>query len=243
MPYLTPDSAPDDYICRVLKIPRRADWLSLVGGALASLCFYSNWEQSGDQTPEETAAVFKQMLLEFYDSEACMIGVILPMATGAVKSNMLPCDGTVYNRVDYQKLYAELDSQYIIDANTFRVPDLRKRYPRGYDPEDMTIYMGGQGGEEAHAQTIAELASHDHTTEPHTHTDLGHTHLESIAIPSIINGGLEAPASAAQPGANSTGVGFANIDSASVSINTSGEGEPFNVLDPFEFVRYGIIFK
>ena len=42
-----------------------------------------------------------------------MLGQVVAYITASPPSNVLPCDGTVYNRVDYPELYAVLDLSLI----------------------------------------------------------------------------------------------------------------------------------
>lgn len=76
MPYLTPDTAPPDTVCRTLVIPNDKFWLSIVNGALSDLGYSYRYEKFGTATPEETAAVF-QAMFEDYLVSACMNGQLL----------------------------------------------------------------------------------------------------------------------------------------------------------------------
>jgi microcystin-dependent protein len=88
------------------------------------------------------------------------IGSVIPIAVTTVPSYALVCDGTVYQRVDYPDLYAILSPLFIIDADSFRVPDLFDRFIRGNASVDATI--GTPGG--TNQVTIAEfnLPAHTH---------------------------------------------------------------------------------
>lgn len=56
--WLTIDE-PGEVVCRALSIP--LNFLPHVMGALGDLCEASNWEQSGELTPEECAELMAQM--------------------------------------------------------------------------------------------------------------------------------------------------------------------------------------
>jgi len=70
MPYLTPDTPPEDTVCRILRIPNDPFWLSIVDGALSSLIFAYNFEAHGDYGPDDTAERFTQMYDDF-QAQSC----------------------------------------------------------------------------------------------------------------------------------------------------------------------------
>lgn len=154
-----------------------------------------------------------------------LIGAILPHVMASLTGlNMLPCEGSIYNRVDYPLLYEAIDAEFIIDADTFRVPDLRDKFPLAAGDN---YPIGTSGGEETHVLTVGELASHSHTSPPHSHSEIA-------AASTIINGGLEAPATAATPLPASTGF-------ETVSIDATGDNEPHNNMPPFVAIRWAIV--
>jgi hypothetical protein len=69
MPYLTPDSAPEDTVCRTLEIPNDQMWLAIVDGALSELLSVRRFEKFGTATPAETAERFEQMFSAYLASE------------------------------------------------------------------------------------------------------------------------------------------------------------------------------
>lgn len=76
MPYLTPNSAPGDTICRTVVIPADVNWIAIVNGALSELIYANRFEQFGTATPDEVADVFRTMFYDYLVSE-CMNGQIL----------------------------------------------------------------------------------------------------------------------------------------------------------------------
>lgn len=113
------------------------------------------------------------------------------------------CDGSVLNRADYPRLYNKwIGTDLIIDADTFRTPDMRYKFILGADETRPPLT---EGGEENHTLSLAEIPSHQHS--------------EISAIATIINGGLEAPASAAVPSLASTGF--------------AGSGQSHNNMPPY----------
>lgn len=67
MPYLTPDSIPEDDICRPLLIPDDTLWLAIVSGALTELTKDWNWQQEGAVTVDEAVARMQLMVDQYYD--------------------------------------------------------------------------------------------------------------------------------------------------------------------------------
>lgn len=136
------------------------------------------------------------------------VGKISPYMTEFPPAGTLECDGGIYNRVDFPLLYAALDTVFVIDADTFYVPDLRGRIPLGVGTgSGLSSYaMGDEGGEETHTLVGSE-------TPVHSHSDAGHTHTEVTAIPTAITIGAGVPAPSALPSVGATGIGFASLDS------------------------------
>lgn len=70
MPYLTPDSIPEDDDCRPLSIPASTDWLAIVSGALTELTKSYNWQQGGSVTVAE-AVERMQLMIDAYYAGGC----------------------------------------------------------------------------------------------------------------------------------------------------------------------------
>lgn len=154
-----------------------------------------------------------------------LIGAILPHVMASLTGlTMLPCAGGTYDRVDYPLLYAAIDADFIIDADTFRVPDLRDKFPLGAGDN---YPLGTEGGEETVLLDLTTLPSHGHGNVPHQHT-------VTTAVSTIINGGLEAPASAAVPFLDET-------SAVSIEIDETGGDNPHNNMPPFLAIRWAIV--
>lgn len=67
MPWLTPDTIPEDGDCRPLFIPASSDWLAIVSGCLNELVAKYNWQQFGAVTVEEAVATMQSMIDRYYD--------------------------------------------------------------------------------------------------------------------------------------------------------------------------------
>lgn len=72
MPWLTPDSIPEDDDCRPLSIPASTDWLALVSGALTELTKPYNWQQGGALTVQETVDKMQSIVDAYYSSPCAM---------------------------------------------------------------------------------------------------------------------------------------------------------------------------
>lgn len=212
-------------------------------GALAPLCDVRNWEQVDGLTPETVVQYFRRMILE--SEKGCMIGTLMPYATALPPEGMLPCSGGTYSREDFPQLYSVIDPVYRIDADTFRVPDLRGSVPWGYDPLEPFETVGERYGDAELYLTEDQMPVHTHTANPHTHTDAGHIHLRpnspGVTLPVVVPGEGVALAPSLLPGSTTTG--NANILPETVTINTAGAGQAIDIRPPRTIVRWGIIAK
>lgn len=69
MGYLTPETIPTNFRCRVLNVPDDDTIYAAVTGALSLLVYASNWEQFGAITPPQMAAAMFDMFNDFVESE------------------------------------------------------------------------------------------------------------------------------------------------------------------------------
>jgi len=161
-----------------------------------------------------------------------LIGTLFPLITDVIPDGALECDGATYNRVDYPNLYAALASPYIVDADTFTVPDLRGRtiIGAGAGAGLSTYASGDTGGEESHVLTTAELAAHSHGV-----TDPSHTHVEGIAAPNVTTVGPGAPQPTAIPAVGATGAAFTGI-----SIQNTGSDSAHENRQPYFALRIAV---
>lgn len=153
-----------------------------------------------------------------------IVGLIMPICTATLPQGTLLCDGSTYQRADYPNLYDALDTFYHLNADEFSVPDLSDRFVLGAGTGHS---VNTSGGSFEHTQTEAELAPHSHTSPPHAHSEIA-------AAPTIVNGGLEAPASSASPFTTTTGL-------TSVSIDSTGGGSPMDITPPYVALRYVVV--
>lgn len=174
-----------------------------------------------------------------------MIGQVIAYVTSVPPPNVLYCDGSLYLRADFPDLYNLLDTAFIVDADHFRVPDLRGRavVGAGVGTGLTSRSPADQFGTETHSLTGDENGNHTHTDLGHSHIDVGHSHADGIAVPSVITIGAGVPAPSAIPGVGTTAPGAANIANGFASIQSSGLGTAHNNLQPSFALNYGLIAR
>jgi microcystin-dependent protein len=214
--WLTPDAiTPTFDRGRRLFIP--AEFVQAVSGALEQLTEVYNWEAFGDITPAQAAEFMREMVDRYYESENDMLGTIVPYATATPPPNILECDGSIHPRTTYPELYAVLDPAFQISADFLRLPDFRGR----------AIIGAGQGLSLTNRPVNAQIGFETHTLVQNEMPN--HNHSEITAVATLINGGLEAPASSAIPGVANTG--------------QRGGGAAHNNMQPSRAIRIGIYYR
>jgi len=244
--YLTPDSfTPTDYICGVLRIPNERYMIAAFMGALSDLCKESSWESFGTMTPSDAAYMCLTVYNQFVKTRGmCMIGAVFPFMSANPPDGCLLCDGSTYLRVDYPDLYAALNSTFILDADHFTVPDLRGVVVVGANSPDSTkvdLVVGATTGVIEQPLTVDQLPAHSHTNAPHNHILTPHTHSEGTVLPTVVNGGIEAPAPSATPSIGVTGPASDGITAASITIDSTGSGNPHNNVQPSFGLSYCVV--
>ena len=104
-------------------------------------------------------------------------GSVIDFAGSTAPSGFLLCDGSAVSRTTYSALYTALGGASSPwgqgdGSTTFNVPDLRGRAIVGVGTGTglTNRALAATGGEENHQLTIAELASHTHVQNAHSHT-------------------------------------------------------------------------
>lgn len=217
MPYITPDQAAVRYsVCRRLLIP--VEYLHIVAGALSELLMPRNWETRGDIAAEQALSEMYTMWLDYGEDVDCMIGTLIDYVTATPPQGVLLCDGMAYSRVDYPVLYSRLDTAYIVDADTFQVPDLRGRVRvSSGDGTGLTSRVVATAfGTETHILTIAELPSHNHIYD------------KTVVATSVVLGELP---------------GLELGDYFPTATSNEGGGEAHNNIQPSYVVHTGIVAR
>lgn len=151
-----------------------------------------------------------------YEVKNPMIGYIMPYMTESPPPNVLPCDGAIYLREDYPELYEVIASVFIVDSDSFTVPDLRGRTVIGAgDGSGLTSRNVGESfGEESHQLTVGELASHSHSIELTT------------GVPAVAPGEV---------------VLDATVPLVPDATGNTGGDDPHNNMQPSYVLNYGVI--
>lgn len=92
------------------------------------------------------------------------VGTVFLYSGWGVPTGWLECDGRELTRTAYPKLFEALRTVYGGNdgAGTFRLPDLRDRYPTGVS---RSRPVGSYGGEASHRLTVSEMPSHSHNVQ------------------------------------------------------------------------------
>jgi microcystin-dependent protein len=153
-----------------------------------------------------------------------MIGMVVPYVGVDPTGRLLLCDGSTYNRVDYPDLYSILQSNWILDADTFKVPDLINRFVLGTDDD-----MAATGGEESVTLTTGQLARHAHQPNLHSHGYTGAVAALGAALVGV-------PIPSAVPAPLITAVG-------GNATQSEGNDESHNNMPPYQKILYAIVAK
>jgi len=94
-------------------------------------------------------------------------GTIIDYAGTFIPAGYLNCDGAAYSRTQYVDLYAVISTTWGAGdgTTTFNVPNFNRSVSVGSGGTPSSVLgntVSSKGGEEAHAQTIDELAQHAH---------------------------------------------------------------------------------
>ena len=188
------------------------------------------------------------------------MGAILPFAGSEAPYGYLLCDGSEVERTKFSDLYDVLGTIYngsvpLSGVGTFRVPDLRGRFPLGRDnmdnaftvPNSLGGYvdagggnvdrvsgtapdnLGDGGGQSSNNLTVSNLPDHEHNMKGSTGQQYFATRVDS-AIPSDTGSFSEK---------GPTTVGQSQYIPSSGGIKTAGSlGQEFSVMNPFLTLNY-----
>jgi microcystin-dependent protein len=187
------------------------------------------------------------------------IGAIMPFAGINVPYGYLLCDGSEVERTKYSDLYDVIGNYYgatAIGVNSFKLPDLRGRFPLGRDNMDnggtvpnadggyldagggpanrvsgtAANTIGGSGGGSTESLTIRNLPDHEHTMRQEgSSAQFNAVRIDTAVVPGVAPGPDKGPTSPGQ----------------AQYLNTSGKvkttvplGESFSVMNPYLTLNY-----
>jgi microcystin-dependent protein len=152
-------------------------------------------------------------------------------------NDWLKCDGRSLNRVTYAKLFSVIGTAFGSDnSETFKLPDCRGRVlgTIGNGSGLTSRSLGALAGAETHTMTVNEMPSHSHTiTDPgHTHSYTNNTNDQSVNTLTTQESAADNADLSATTGTSTTGI----------TINNTGGGNPFNIMQPTIFISNIFIF-
>ena len=163
-------------------------------------------------------------------------GVITAFAGSAAPIGYLLCDGSAVSRTTYSTLYNLIGTTYGTGngSTTFNVPDLRSRtiVGSGQGTGLTSRTLASTGGIESKTLAISEMPSHNHSI-----TDPGHAHTQTTVNDDFNNSANNPPGFTTDGGGSRT---WNNINSSTtgISINNTGGGSAFSIMNPFLSLNY-----
>ena len=146
------------------------------------------------ESTSASSGLLKQTRDTFVGDLGVPIGAIVPYAGATAPYGYLLCDGSEIERTKYTELYDVIGTTYngfapLAGVGTFRLPDLRGRFPLGKDnmdnggtvpvltggyvdagggtagrvPDTKAQILGGDAGQSSVTLTLANLPDHSHT--------------------------------------------------------------------------------
>lgn len=187
------------------------------------------------------------------------IGAILPYAGINIPDNFLLCDGSEVEKNKYPQLFDVIGNNYGIatrGVNTFKLPDLRGRFPLGRDNMDnqeripaieggftlggggnadrvggiQADQLGGSGGQSNVNLGISNLPEHVHNLRPiGSSRQFNAVRIDTTVVPGVSPG----------PGLGPTTPNGAQYLNNTGGIDTEGSlGTPVSVQNPFLTINY-----
>jgi microcystin-dependent protein len=204
------------------------------------------------------AGLVKQTRDAFVGDLGIPIGAILPYAGGTPPAGYLLCDGSEVERARFTDLFDIIGNTYgtpSIGVNTFKLPDLRGRFPLGRDnmdnnrlvptslgnfvdagggdvdrvPGSAADNIGQNSGANANTLLLSNLPQHSHNMRGSTGTQYYATRLDT-AVP------LDTGSFSNRGGTTAGQVQYLP-DSGGIS-TTNPIGQPFSVMNPFLTINY-----
>lgn len=173
------------------------------------------------------------------------VGTILINPTPIVPANHLKCDGTEYSITEYDSLFAAIGRRFGGSSTTFKVPDLKGKFPLG---DGNGFGVGETGGASEHTLLMNEMPSHNHggasgATQPWiTYPGTGGGTFSRLYGDYAGGGGYNV-AYLAPTGGASLGSNAAYADSHTHTISSQGGGVAHNNMPPYLVVDFIIVAR
>lgn len=146
------------------------------------------------------------------------IGSIITYAGNTSPNNWLICDGSAISRNTYNDLFSVIGTTFGQGDGftTFNLPNLKGKVVVGKDENDEDFDMLGEtGGEKEHTLTIDEMPAHKHGATNFIYN--------SAANPFYID---------------TSGTGKLSTATSQIEVDSSGGGQPHNILQPYIVLNY-----
>lgn len=197
---------------------------------------------------------------EYVSDLGVPIGTILPFAGPNAPYGYLLCDGSEVEKVRYPDLFDIIGNTYgstSLGVNTYRLPDLRGRFPLGRDnmdngglvpntlggfvdagggnvdrvPGTAADNLAGTGGQSSNSLTLANLPDHEHSMRGSTGQQYYATRTDTAAT---VDAGAFSGAGPTTPGQSQYLPSSGTVKVASGFIL----GQPFAVMNPYITLNY-----
>jgi microcystin-dependent protein len=183
------------------------------------------------------------------DGVAAPVGSITAYAGASAPSGWLLADGTAVSRATYAALFAVCGTTYGAGngSTTFNLPNLKGRVVVGLDASQAEFDARGEtGGAKTVTLTEAQMPSHTHVQNAHSHTvtDPGHTHGQNV---SANTGGTASRTDYVNDNAGQvfpqgivtdTATTGLSVNSATATNQSAGGGGAHNNLQPYLTLNY-----
>jgi microcystin-dependent protein len=168
-------------------------------------------------------------------------GAVMAFASITPPAGWVNCDGSAINRTTFAALFAVIGTTYGAGngSTTFNVPDMRGRTAAGYDLANSSgrltgaltggvsaSAIGNTGGEQGHALTSGENATHSHTI-----TDPSHQHTEGQEATFNIDYASGAVVTTVYALSGVTNP-ITNLAATGITIDNAGSGTDHNTVQP-----------
>lgn len=106
------------------------------------------------------------------------VGSLMPYVGASAPDGWLLCDGSEKLTSDFPTLSALCGTAFgSATEGSFRLPDLRGRFPVGYLAATPMTSLGSTGGNREVTLTAAQIPAHSHEVAAHDHTVANHSHV------------------------------------------------------------------